>query len=124
MWLFLPNGFLSVVQHKDHPGVLIARGRIKGDIEPLLPVGHVTATPDHDYAYKAYLDRDTVAGAIAYHVANIRYPAFKPSVVDQRRLPVYLKIWNLMEHMQHDFADKPVMQGSFKRTRSGKLVLA
>jgi hypothetical protein len=124
MWIFADQGFLSIVQHKDRPGVLIARGRIKGDIERLLPVNYISHTPDHDYAYKAYLDRDTVAGAIGYHVAHINYPAFKPSVADQRRLPVYLRIWALLEQMQFDFADKPPPQGSFRRTPSGKLVVA
>jgi hypothetical protein len=81
------------------------------------------ATPDHDYAYKAFVDRSVVAEAIAYHVAHISYPAFKPSVVDARRMPTYLKIWNLLDRMQHDFADKPPVQGSFKRVK-GKLVLA
>jgi hypothetical protein len=124
MWIFTSDGFVSIVRHKSHPGVLIARGRVKGDIERLLPVACVSATPDHDYAFRAYLDRSVAAEAIAHHVARISYPAFKPSVVDARRMPTYLKVWALMDKMQHDFADKPVMQGSFRRTPSGRLVTA
>jgi hypothetical protein len=37
-------------------------------------------------------------------------------------MPTYLKVWALMEKMQHDFAHKPPVQGSFERS-NGKLVM-
>jgi hypothetical protein len=124
MWLFLPGGFLSVVAHRDHPDVLICWGRVKGDVERLLPARAVFETPDADYRFRGYLDRDTVASVIAGHVARIDYPKFKPAVTDKRRMPAYFAVWDQLWQLQSELADKKPVQGSFRRTRSGKLVMA
>jgi hypothetical protein len=47
---------------------------------------------------------------------------FTASRFQARRMPTYLKVWALMEKMQHDFAHKPPVQGSFERS-NGKLVM-
>jgi hypothetical protein len=52
---------------------------------------------DHgDYRFRAYLDRDTVAGVIADHVAAIDYEhGFKDSTPDRRRLPYLYSVWEI-----------------------------
>ena len=37
MWIFLSDSFLSIVAHRDKPGVLLVRARRAGDIEAVFP---------------------------------------------------------------------------------------
>jgi len=123
MWLFLPNGFLSVVAHRETPEVLLCRARVKGDLERLLPPRPVFTTPDADYLYRCFVDRSALAETIAYHANAIDYEKFKPSVVDKRRYRAYLEIWDTMAELQDRLAAKPPPQGTFRRV-NGKLVMA
>jgi len=107
MWVFLPSGFLSVVAHNDMPDVLLCRARVKGDLERLLPASAVFENAGTDYRFRTYLDRDTVAGVIAGHVAGIDYPDFKASVADHRRHRSYFDIWNSMAELQDQLTAKP-----------------
>jgi hypothetical protein len=78
MWIFCKEGFLSIVQHDRQPRLLVVRGRVKGDIERLMSVRQVVedTTGEHDYRYRAFLDRDRVADRIAEQVCAIRYANF------------------------------------------------
>jgi hypothetical protein len=105
MWLFLPNGFLSIVQHKDIPGVLLCRARVKG-VEHYFPDAEVVETPDADYLYRTNLPRIEVADRIREAVIDIR-SGFKSSVTDRRRIPAYLDVWSTMAELQDQLADRP-----------------
>ena len=77
--------------------------RVRGDLERLLPVKTVVESDDSDYRFRAYLDRDTVAGVIAGHVAAINYEhGFKDRTLDRRRLPYLYSVWEIMATMQDD----------------------
>ena len=40
MWIFQNDSFLSIVAHRDKPGMLLVRARKAGDIEAVFPEAH------------------------------------------------------------------------------------
>jgi hypothetical protein len=102
VWIFAKDGFLSIVQHSQQPRLLVVRGRVKGDIERLMSCNGVfeDTTGQHDYRFRAYLDRDRVADKIAEHVCAIRYGDFKSTVKDKRRAKHYFAVWDTCYLMQ------------------------
>jgi hypothetical protein len=104
VWIFAKAGFLSIVQHRDQPDMLMVRARVKGDIEHFFPSAKVIRMEDADYLYRTILPRNTVAAVIAKTVDAINYcgahgTSFK-SIVDKRRAPFYLNVWDTMAEMQ------------------------
>jgi hypothetical protein len=57
MWLFAQRGFLSIVEDANNKERLIVRGRVDGDIEQYFPDALIVSTPEHDYAYRAFLPK-------------------------------------------------------------------
>jgi hypothetical protein len=103
MWLFAQGGFLSIVEDKNNKDSLIVRGRVDGDIEHYFPDALVVHTPEHDYAYRAFLPKETAVRVIANAVREIDYPKFKPSILDKaRRAEYYLDVWGVMYRMQKE----------------------
>lgn len=94
MWLFLSDAFLSIVADFDDPDLLLVRARAKGDIERVFPTATVLATPDHDYAFRAFIPRREVAAVLSRQVQNIRYTNFKNSIRDRVRHGIYFSVYN------------------------------
>lgn len=99
MWLFAPNGFVSIVEDKENPENLLVRGRVKGDIEALFPSAVVVVTLKRDYRFRASLPRALVANVVAAHIESIDYDNFKNSTAPDRHNP-YLEIWGTMYRLQ------------------------
>jgi hypothetical protein len=69
MWVFVREGYVSIVEDRLNPDILIVRARIKGDIEAVWPDAEVIHTPVlADYAFRARLKREEVAAGIADQV--------------------------------------------------------
>lgn len=100
MWIFLNNAFLSIVDKGGDGSTLLVRARKEGDIERVFPAALTSRTPGHDYLFRARLDRDEVAQAIAESVKAITYPNFKGSVKDVRRHDAYMGVWGEMHSYQ------------------------
>jgi hypothetical protein len=100
MWLFLSDAFLSVVAHRDDPGMLLVRARANGDIQRVFPLAQVTETPDADYRYRATLPRQEVALALAAQVEGIGYDNFKGSIHERDRHDACMDVWATMHRFQ------------------------
>lgn len=102
MWVFLNNAFLSIVDHKTEPGMLMVRARLRGDIQRAFahPGLKVFETPAADYRFRAVIHRSRVAETLKDAVLDIDYVNFKKSVPDQRRHDAYLRVWAEMQHEQ------------------------
>lgn len=101
MWVFLREAFVSIVAHRDKPGVLLVRARLAGDIERAF-AGYrfkVRRTPRADYLYRAALSFLDVREALANHVNAIDYDNFKAGVGPDRR-ETYSKVWDTMRERQ------------------------
>jgi len=93
MWIFTNKGFLSVVQHKDDPVVLLVRSRFAGHVKALFPKARVIKTPDADYRYRAIGSRRQFACKLAEAAKKIDYTNFKNSLEDERYHEACMDVW-------------------------------
>lgn len=111
MWLLTTIGFFSIVQKTKDRGtdVLTVRARAPGDLEKLrdryLPgLGEIIASPEHDYAFRAFVDRGELAGAIGRILMDIDYPNFKSAVAQEAgyaREQIYDDVWEALLALQY-----------------------
>lgn len=101
MWIFLPNSFLSIVDKGDPSGAtLLVRARRAGDIEAVFPDAEVIEGGGTDYRYRARIDRERVAQAMADEARGIRYGNFKATVKDRNRHDACMRVWDAMYSFQ------------------------
>jgi hypothetical protein len=106
MWLFTRHAFLSIIQHRDQPDMLMVRARVKGDIEHYFPDASVIRLDDADYLYRAVIPRKAVVAVMAKAVEQIDYDKFKPAVEDKRREVYYFSVWDIGYLMQEDLSQE------------------
>ncbi len=99
MWIFLNHAFLSIVDDGD---ALRVRARRRGDLERVFPDAIVEETLHRDYRFRARIDRERVAAALADAVRGIRYPNFKDSVAEHLRHAAYGQVWSVMRRYQQE----------------------
>jgi len=105
MWLFLSDSFLSIVDKGDPTGqTLLVRARRRSDIEAVFPDATVVENAGTDYQFRARIDREQVALAMAEQVRGIRYGNFKATVHDEALHSACMSVWSAMARLQ---ADKP-----------------
>ena len=103
MWLFAKHGFLSIVQHRNQPSVLMVRARVADDIRYYFPQAQVLVNDAADYRYCANIRRGDVVARIAAITAAIDYDKFKPAIDDHdRRAPYYPSVAAIMDDSQQD----------------------
>lgn len=101
MWAFLSGSFLSIVDKGDLTGsTLLVRARKAGDIEAVFPDAEVIEGGGTDYRYRARVDREQVAQAMADQVRAVTYPNFKGTVKDRDRHDAYMDVWSAMMRFQ------------------------
>lgn len=108
MWIFLPNSFLSIVNKGDPSGAtLLVRARKAGDIEAVFPGAAVIEGGGTDYRYRARINREQVAQAMADQVRAVTYPNFKGDVKDRDRHDAYMDVWGAMMRFQEGRRCRP-----------------
>ena len=96
MWIFLNDSFLSIVAHRNKPGLLLVRARKAGDIEAVFPDAKTWVDERADYPHRAEVPAENVAEAVAARVRAIGYDNFKDSVRERGRHDVYMDVWSVM----------------------------
>ena len=100
MWVFLNNAFLSIVDKDGDGTTLLVRARKAGDIQRVFPAARVEITPRNDYRFRAQVDREHVALALAEAIRQITYSNFKGSVTEHDRHESYMDVWQAMYRFQ------------------------
>ena len=104
MWICLNDGFLSIVQIDDNPGMLQVRARKRSHLESFLRGSsferNIFRTPDRDYHWRVSLGRSTVVELLERQVLGIDYSNFKASVQDPRLHDMYATWWSDHERYQ------------------------
>ncbi len=100
MWIFLKDAFFSIVTCPNNHRLLTVRARVEGDIERVFARAKIYATPDRDYAFRAFIPRHVVARAIAHEVMTIEASNFKASVTEDFRHDAYLRVWGAALSLQ------------------------
>lgn len=127
MWLLTPDGFYSVVKPRDHDqlfcrhghaGDLVVRSRAAKDLTMLrrkwLPeLGKTITTPvNRDYGYRAFVQADYLARAMARITLSIDYDNYKDEVHVRQgaeRAGIYSRIWHVLTDIQYG----PVKRGRY-----------
>ena len=60
MWVFLPDGFFSIVAHRHEPENVMIRARNAQHLDHLFPGCEVTELDQADYRYRTVLPRNDV----------------------------------------------------------------
>ena len=86
MWLFTETGFVSAVQHRDNPDLLVVRARDRLSLEPLAAFAEteITTNPRADYPYRTIVGKGTFAAWTVDNIDNLDYPNFKNQVAITR----------------------------------------
>lgn len=100
MWFFGSDAFLSVVQHKTNPAILVVRSRRPGHIEKMFPSANVVTLDNRDYQFRAELPREVVAERMAQYVMEMTATNFKDSVKEQAYHNACYGVWKCMEAIQ------------------------
>ncbi len=79
MWIFLNDSFLSIVAHRDKPGMLLVRARKIRDIGAVFPGAQMWVDKSADYPCRAEVPAEEVAQSHladhdSSHFATFRVP--------------------------------------------------
>lgn len=105
MWIVMNDSFISVVKDRHMRDGVVARARVREDLERLFPthVADVIETEDSDYRFRLFLMKEHVADVIRDRILDIEYDNFKNSVKEGWRKTAYTRIWGVMYDVQEQF---------------------
>jgi hypothetical protein len=99
-WVCLNDAFLSVVKHRDDEGLLVVRARRRDHLINVFGKdAGITVTPERDYKYRVFAERNKLAQIIAARIDQINYGNFKDSVEADDLHELYARFWGL--HYQY-----------------------
>lgn len=86
MWIFTQTGFVSAVQHRDDPDLLVVRARDRLSLEPLAAAAtlDITTNATSDYPYRVIVSKDDFAAWTLAQIEDLNYPNFKNQVAVTR----------------------------------------
>lgn len=105
MWVLTTAGFLSAVEHRDDPELLVVRARAPEDLEELCrwASSERIATPDADYPCRTIVRKQKFADWLRAQAAAIDYPNFKDAVASRQgheRAGVYSHVWAVLRKLR------------------------
>lgn len=102
MWIITSDAFVSIVEHRDNPDLLIVRGRFAGDVSRFLGMKSTLEreTPAADYRFRIITRRDVVERAMARQLKRVRYPNFKDSIAQAWRKALAMRVWSIFHEAQ------------------------
>ena len=104
MWLFFPDCAVSIVAHRDRPGDVLVRGRLRGDVERFVD-GLADTWEDQaaDYCWRAIVSRSTLAAILSSRAFDMEYDNVKAAIPpgDHGRQRWYGACWAAGLREQH-----------------------
>jgi hypothetical protein len=101
MWLCLRDGFISVVEHRRRPGVLVVRARNPDHLRKLFPGKKIYVRKGSDYPARVFVKRYEFAEFLVRQASEIDYSNFKNAVTDDELHDnMYLKMWEVGRQYQ------------------------
>ncbi len=112
MWLFVPEGFFSIVIANELGHELQVRARSRDDLERLreayLPsLGEPVSLPGRDYPWRAFTTREELSECLAKVVDALDYGNFKDTVacrLGRARARTYHRVWEACTEIQREEA--------------------
>lgn len=100
MWICFNDGFVSAVEHRDSPDILMIRARRREILENLFPGEDIVEGGSTDYHYRVVVAKTAFADVVSKRISEISYPNFKDSVEDHEMHELYEKFWSLHRRYQ------------------------
>jgi hypothetical protein len=123
MWVITTPGFYSAVEHRDDPGKIMIRARVKGDLTALkeqVPGLKPYRVKKSDYPWRAVVSREEWYTAMAILADSVDYENFKDAVKERqgkRRADVYMSVWSVLHGLTRR---RPVKPWSLSREQDGE----
>ena len=101
MWVFMVDGFLSVVQHNAMPDHFQVKSRVPGPLESLWPDHEVEVIDWADYRYRITIEKPEVLPVLLEVIASVDYTSFKDACSDDANYRLALSsVWQVMYSFQ------------------------
>lgn len=105
MWICFNDGFISAVQSKDNPDVLVIRSRRLEDLENVVGSDKsIEVNAGTDYKYRTEISKSEWVQIVSDRIMDTDYTNFKNSVKSVPLYNLYHKIWNLHYKYQSHFS--------------------
>lgn len=98
MWIFLRDGWFSIVRHKDKPGFLLVRSRRRSHLQAVFPDAEVYHIVTADYPWRANIKTETVSEIIKQQTLDIDYTDYKGTIgfKEPKLYNVLQDVWSLL----------------------------
>ncbi|UJP65462.1 hypothetical protein [Mongoliitalea daihaiensis] len=100
MWIASTDGFISIVQHRELPDMLMVRARVQKDLLSLFSSEQIVEILDADYRFRVLVPKKEMAAIVAQKILDLDYPNFKSKVArvpsQKDKLAAYHEIWGVM----------------------------
>jgi hypothetical protein len=83
MWICTNTGFVSVVADRNDSTRLLVRARRKIDLQNVVGDADILETPERDYRYRSFIDREKFKQIVVAGIDAITYGNFKNSVPEE-----------------------------------------
>jgi hypothetical protein len=101
MWVFMVDGFLSIVQHNAMPDHFQVKSRVPGPLESLWPDHEVEVIDWADYRYRITIEKPEVLPVLLEVIASVDYTSFKDACSDDANYRLALSsVWQVMYSFQ------------------------
>jgi|SRR5579862_297515 len=113
MWLFIPEGFYSIVTAEEFGHEVQIRSRSKADIDRLREA-YFPSLPEpihksgRDYPWRAFATRQQLADCLAKVALSLDYTNFKDTVarrLSDHRAHIYLRVWSACHAIEREGAE-------------------
>jgi hypothetical protein len=95
MWVCFNDGFVSAVEHRQDPSMLMVRARREEILQSLFPGVEIVLGGSTDYQYRVVVTKEAFAAVLSDRVSEISYSNFKNSVEDEELHDLYRQFWEL-----------------------------
>ena len=121
MWICTNTGFVSVVADRNDPARLLVRARRKIDLQNVVGDADILETPERDYRYRTFIDREKFKQIVVAGIDAITYGNFKNSVPEEYAdlHKMYADFWSRhWSYGENDPATRKPGKGKRKADRS------
>jgi len=111
MWIFTQTGFVSAVQDRENPELLVVRGRDLLSLEPIVdkfPELRIKSTATTDYPHRVIMTKLAFNDWMSDNIADLDYPNFKNQVAKVRDYSfagLLGKVWGVMLGAEDEAAE-------------------
>ncbi|GLX85074.1 hypothetical protein tloyanaT_13260 [Thalassotalea loyana] len=94
MWLMTTDGFISAVEHRNDPSVVMVRARKKEHLEQLTNrPDQIYSTTPSDYPWRIEITKEQLKTRLCVIADNIKYDNFKNAVPDHNYKRFLERVW-------------------------------